>query len=386
MAFALVDKPIPGAGAFRDGTDAGLLSQACILLCIGARMRRKDAGLPEEFGVLAVPPVAAHLESGKSFLDPLAVRTTMNRQFGERSFPTDVTAPVKSEVSAEIFEALEKSPSDPLWPAGLLESSLRHAAEVVRVAAAAAYHTFTTEKERILQVLVRGTFSEEPLVRTLAATALAQARPGHARLNELGSRTQAAGTGGPSHTTLLVHGTFARQEKWWQPGGDFHAYLTTLLPPLPRTPPWSPPYASADRYDWTGGYSDGARSDAAQQLVTWVAGHGAEGLDLITHSYGGDVAMLATTLGLNVGELVLLSCPAIPKKYFPDFTRVRGPIVSFRVHMDLVLLADSFVSGAEPEFTDPRIQEHVLGIWFDHSATHEPRVWGNAKYRIPQSI
>jgi pimeloyl-ACP methyl ester carboxylesterase len=354
--------------------------------CVGARMRRSEASLPEESRALAVPPVAAHLRAAESFLDPAVVRARMNRQLGERNFPLDVNAPVRPGVSAEIFEALEQSPSDPIWAAGLLESCLRHPAEVVRVAAAAAYHPFTTERERILRILVQGTYSNDTLVRELAATALAQARPDHGRINELTSRARAAGTGGPSHTTLLVHGTFARQEKWWQPGGDLHTYLTSLLPTLPRTPAWSAPYAAADRFDWTGGYSDKARSDAADQLAKWVAHQTAEGLDLFAHSYGGNVVMLATTLGLNIGELVLLSCPALPGKYFPDFARIRGPIVSFRVHLDLVLLADSYVSGADLKFNDARIQEHILAIWFDHSATHDPRVWTNAKYQLPQNI
>lgn len=386
MAFELVERPIPGAAAFRDKTDAGLLSQAGVLLCVGARMRRTEATLPEECSALDVPPVAANLEAGETFVDPAVVRTTMNRQLGERNFSVDVSTPVRPEVSAEIFEAIAQSPTDQIWAAGLLESSLRHPTEVVRVAAAAAYHPFTTEKERILRILVQGTYSDEALVRTLAATALAQARPDHGRLDELTSRARAAGTGGPSHTTLLVHGTFARQQVWWQPGGDFHAYLTTLLPSLTRTPSWSAPYAAADRFEWTGGYSDAARSDAAQQLAMWVAEHQAEELDIIAHSYGGEVAMLATTLGLNMGELILLSCPAIPGKYFPDFTRVRGPIVSFRVRLDLILLADSYISGADPQFKDPRIQEHILPLWFDHGATHDPRVWRNTKYNIPQSI
>jgi hypothetical protein len=52
------------------------------------------------------------------------------------------------------------------------------------------------------------------------------------------------------HTSLLVHGTWARNDSWWQPGGSLHAYLLpTILPDL---------YAGADRFDWSGGYSDAA--------------------------------------------------------------------------------------------------------------------------------
>ena len=39
--------------------------------------------------------------------------------------------------------------------------------------------------------------------------------------------------------------------------------------------------------------------------------------------------------------------------------------------MDLVILVD----GGGQKFQDPRIEEHVLPIWFDHFATHDPAVW-----------
>jgi len=41
------------------------------------------------------------------------------------------------------------------------------------------------------------------------------------------------------------------------------------------------------------------------------------------------------------------------------------------VHLDLVILVD----GGGQHFSDPRIQEHVLPIWFDHFATHDPDTW-----------
>ena len=386
MPFERVEKPIPGAEAFEQTSDAALLSQAAILLTIGAQMRPKLARIAEaELAMLGVPRVAAQFETREAFIDPTDVRGLMVRKLGARSFPADILAPVHGRATAEIFRILTEEPSA-LWTAGLLEASLRHSKELVRVAAAGAYQGFTTEKDRIIKILLQGTYSDEQLVRDLAATALAQADPDHARLTGLESKARAAGTGEASHTTLLVHGTFARQSTWWQPGGDFHTYLTGLLPTLPRVPPWDAPYGAQDRFDWTGGYSDELRSDAADQLLKWVGEHGAQGLDLITHSYGGNVAMLATNGGLDVGELVLLSCPALPATYFPDFARVHGKVVSFRVHMDVVLLLDSFVSGALSEFTDPRIEEHTLALWFDHSATHNPDTWNNPNHDIPGKL
>ena len=92
----------------------------------------------------------------------------------------------------------------------------------------------------------------------------------------------------------------------------------------------------------------------------------------------GSVAMLATQGALTVGELVLLSCPVHPE-YAPNFANV-SRTVSVRVKWDLVILAD----GGGQRFEDPGIEEHVLPIWFNHSATHSPDVW--ATHHVDQMI
>ena len=80
--------------------------------------------------------------------------------------------------------------------------------------------------------------------------------------------------------------------------------------------------------------------------------------------------MLATHGGLQAGTLILLSCPVHPSKYFPDFANA-ARVISIRVRLDLVILADR---GGQ-RFQDPRIEENVLPIWFDHSASRSPDVW-----------
>jgi len=46
-------------------------------------------------------------------------------------------------------------------------------------------------------------------------------------------------------------------------------------------------------------------------------------------------------------------------------------VISIRVKLDLVILVD----GGGQRFRDPRIEENVLPIWFNHSASHDPDVW-----------
>jgi hypothetical protein len=124
------------------------------------------------------------------------------------------------------------------------------------------------------------------------------------------------------------------------------------------------------------GYSDAARSLGGSDLHDWVTAHSLSGLDLYTHSHGGSVAMLANHAGTTIGKLVLLSCPVHWPKYTPDFSAV-AKVISVRVHLDLVILADR---GGQ-KFKDPHIHENVLGIWFDHFATHDPVNW--QKYNVP---
>jgi hypothetical protein len=246
--------------------------------------------------------------------------------------------------------------------AQLLEASLRSRNELVRVSAAASYFDISTRPQRLIKILADGTRSKDPLVRDVAATALARVAPEHTSLRALTKRSPTKTKKKPSHTSLLVHGTFARSATWWQPGGDFHSFvLASVRPDL---------YSAADRFEWSGGYSDAARSIGATELRDWVAAHGLEGLDLFGHSHGANIAMLATQTGLTTGTLVLLSCPVHIPKYIADFTRVTR-CVSLHVRLDLVVLADR---GGQ-RFNHPNIEEHVLPIWFDHSATHDPAVW-----------
>ena len=82
---------------------------------------------------------------------------------------------------------------------------------------------------------------------------------------------------------------------------------------------------------------------------------------------------------IDIGLLVLLSCPVHKNKYWPDFNRTRK-VVSIRVHMDLVIPAD----GGGQRFRDPQIHENVLPLWFNHSTTHDPDTW--IQHKIPEML
>jgi hypothetical protein len=399
MPYKEVNKPVPATVAFQSTDDAAILSQAAILLILGAQLRGDNAlytaraqtfggkvpvgpNPADDLAQLGVPPMPA--SPGR--IDAQRIRGGIESRYALRAGTMLTQAegtPVAEKVLLDVSGRFFREPT-PLAAAELMETSLQHPHELVRVSAAASYFDRSSEPNRLLAILEQGTRSEDHLTRDVAATALANIAPENIALKEiLTAKGRGSAHGAASHTTVLVAGTWALNSPWWKPEGDFNAYSTGTLPPLPRTaplpptPPWSTPYAAADYYSWSGGYSDAARALGAQDLVTWVNGHAAQGLDLVTHSHGGNVAMLATQPGLAITsrEMVLLSCPVHFPKYEPDFSKVQK-IVSVRVHLDLVILADR---GGQ-RFSDPRIHENVLPVWFDHFATHDPQVW--TKYNV----
>jgi hypothetical protein len=373
-----VTKPPLARDAFERTDEAGFLTQATYLLVLGSQLRgdapgraKLDEIIPEEdLSALGVPP----LPPATGRIDSQRIRLFLATRFGTSITPTipegeDVTW--RHNIFAELARDHFREPTA-ATAVSLMEACLRHPYELVRVAAATAYHDRSSESQRLTVILEQGTRSVDLLIRQLAATGLAQLAPNHTRLNDLqrsaGRAAGAAGAG--AHTAMLVHGTFALGAAWWQPGGDFHSYLLQALRP--------DLYKNNDRFAWSGGYSDDARALGASDLLKWVSVHNEQGLDLFTHSHGGSIAMLASNNGLQVGELVLLSCPVHFQKYQPDFSRVRK-VVSIRVHLDLIILADR---GGQ-RFKHPKIEENVLPIWFDHTATHNPDVWKNNTYQIP---
>jgi len=376
-----VTKPPLARDAFERTDEAGFLTQAAYLLVLGSQLRGDAPGraslgeiIPEkDFSALGVPalsPAAGRIDSQRT-------RLSLTARFGtsvSAAIPAGEDVTWRGDILAELARDHFRDPT-PATAGSLMEACLRHPHELVRVAAAAAYHDRSSESDKLTAILEQGTRSVDLLIRQLAATALAQVTPNNTRLSDFTKFTgRAAGAAGArAHTAMLVHGTFALGAAWWQPGGDFHSYLLQeLRPDL---------YKDYDRFAWSGGYSPDARELGAGDLLTWVNNHEEQGLDLFTHSHGGNLAMLASNKGLQVGELVLLSCPVHIPKYQPDFSRVRK-VVSIRVHLDLIILADR---GGQ-RFKHPKIEENVLPIWFDHTATHNPGVWKNSTYKIPSML
>ena len=386
-------RPIPGPDAFRDLQErTHVRSQAATLLLIGSHLRgdalathaRAEAarslvrsGVPGAVQPLPDEDVRALGFPGLPAGTPRFRPEDLQQVSGTRFAAAPAAEPRPPELRAAgrrllpVAQAFYRSASAET-AAALLEVSLRHPHELVRVSAAASYFEVTTNPVRAIRALAHGMRTGDPLTRDVAAHALAHVDPGNPALVKLlASRTRRS-TRKRSRTSLIVHGTWARTSAWWQPpSGDFWRYVHDTVD--------ANLYGAQDRFEWSGGYSDAARALAGNDLSAWVQQHNLQGLDVVTHSHGGSVAMLANHAGTRVGRMVLLSCPVHWPQYTPASTLV-GSVVSVRVHLDLVILADR---GGQ-RFNDTRIRENVLPIWFDHFAAHDPDVW--RQYDVPAML
>ena len=349
MPYPHPEKPVPGAAAFAEDSAEAAMSRAALLLAINRQLEGPSLRAAGELGSIDGFPVPAVTATGQRF------------RLGPPPTPPESMALRDAAIveRADLADELFRRPSAET-AARLANACLADPDELTRVAAAPLHFSLSVDPRPSIAILAAGTRSREEVVREVAATALARIAPRHQALNRLRRGRPSPEGLGEARTTMLIHGTWARASEWWQPGGTFHSFLLAWRPDL---------YGAPDRFEWTGGYSPGARAAAAGQLVDWIEQHGEDGLSLITHSHGGNVAFLASWGGPRIGDLIVLSCPVWPE-YVPDFPQV-GRLVSVRVKCDLVILAD----GGGQRFQDPRVTEIVLPVWFNHSATHTPGVW-----------
>ena len=382
--YPLRSKPFKGMSAFQRISEDTTPSQAAILLAFGnqirggdAPLRARAAGRRRQRYVASEPDSSAFPVPRLTGLsDPIPVEASRERLQKVHAYKAArIAKPTADPVRYEsIFrDAAQRVFDKPqaVRAADLFAMCLEHPRELVRIAAAIASLPLTTRPQQNLRVLLEGLKSHDELERTLAATGLARTYPDHPALARLSRGKTARRTRRPRETALLVHGTWASDHPWYQPGGGFFQYIQGLRPDL---------YDGADFFRWGGGWSDGARLAGATALKQWVEQRNEGGLDLIGHSHGANVMLKATELGLQVGQAVLLSCPVHVDKYFPSFAHLQAPVRSVRVHFDLVILAD----GGAQRFNHPDIKELVLPIWFDHGASHEARVWQD--HNVAQKI
>jgi hypothetical protein len=254
--------------------------------------------------------------------------------------------------------------------------ALFHSAEIVRVCAAAAASAHVVNAGPLVEaVLVEGITDTSDTVRTIAANALCARNPDHPALRTLLEGDEPTGAPEPVHTSITIHGTWARfRGDWWKPGSDFYNYLTLNVS--------GDLYPGTDNFRWEGHLSENARQKGARDLQEWMSRQELPCVDTVyAHSHGGNVALDAALLGVRFKLLVLMSVP-VRSRTADEWNRIRscvGRMVSLRSHFDLVVLLD----GSGQRF-DGEVHDILSGTWFTHSAVHTQKVWERRK--LPPEI
>lgn len=168
-----------------------------------------------------------------------------------------------------------------------------------------------------------------------------------------------------SSITIIIHGTWAADGKWWRPKGDFYNYLKKDLKLADL-------YGGSDRFKWSGKNRGSSRRKAATSLTQWIKAHPADQVNVFAHSHGANVAMLATRKSTRIHRLVMLS-PPVREDYYADWRKV-GQAYNIQANFDPVVA----IARGGQWFKIPQVKEKKLKA-NGHSSSHDPDVWKKEK-------
>jgi len=267
----------------------------------------------------------------------------------------------------------------------LLEASLDGAAPLVQVAIMDSLHDLNgteaylqTLEDMLNQAAKMGDDGEELYIATRLALGHVNGL-GKDTMDEWGdsgieitaARTTRGATRGArkakprTSITIIIHGTWASDGKWWRPKGDFYTYLKQDLECADL-------YGGSDRYKWSGKNRDSSRRKAATSLTQWIKAHPADEVNVFAHSHGANVAMLATHKATRFKRLVMLS-PPVRDDYFADWRKVERAW-NIQANFDPVVA----IARGGQWFKIPQVKEKKLKA-NGHSSSHDPDVWKKEK-------
>jgi hypothetical protein len=374
--------PRSDAEAVADPSPSGVANTAARMLVLGSALTASPAldGLGEDLDQIGISKLprywggaearATVLEKSDTVLSEHGVLDAVTAAEGQRGYPVSRRndTPLRPE-RVELWERAQQDGSAESAVA-LLRCVMTDSEAVGSSAAAVALSTWRASKETPAPTALRYARQLRRLYATGTqiggASEIARASLGGADGNSSAATftTFARGSAedGPGSTaSLMVHGTAAYRGQWWYPGGDFHGYvLQNLRDDL---------YAGGQPFTWSGAYRNRDRELAAERLAAWAGTASNSRLHTIfAHSYGGVIALEATTHGLVIDEMVLLSVPA--ERVAVEWRNV-GRAVSLRIHLDLVLMA----ARRRQLFTE-NVEENHLPFWFwRHEYSHDPSIW-----------
>lgn len=165
--------------------------------------------------------------------------------------------------------------------------------------------------------------------------------------------------------STVIHGTWGWKGDWWRPGATFHQYVRNEIR--------GNLYSRGAPFSWSGAYSDRQRHMAAEDFKRWVDEISPRGADtVLAHSYGGEIAVRAWSLGTKIHEVVLLSTPAT--KHVRCAVDQGLKTVDIRLPFDPVLALARKPQRIRRKA--PNLTEVILPHWqLSHGATHDTDTW-----------
>ncbi len=375
----LVTRPVIGLSAFTATGVAAEWTRSAQLLQIAAQLRPPGATLSGATPSGATP-------SGAAPPPPVAARA--------RAEPHDIGTPrvrPLESISGRVMSAPSNLAPEELWTeldatgapdtaVALLLTQLDSPSQIARVAAAASLVAAGTQRERAESVLRGIRRFDSTTARALTALTLGDV--GRRRASSLPPARQTA-------VSIAIPGSFGRwRSTQLSPGGPLFRLLKADIAPDLYTD-------AASAYRWTGGYSQRARLDAAADLRRWIEQSGVTSTDgIYSHSHGGNVALDAVSLGIDLRFLLLIDTPAL-RRSTAEWTRINarvGRAVSLRSRLDLVILLDQLLNGgpgahgSDGLTFDAAFDVRLLSppVWFSHTALLRPSVW--AKFGLVEQI
>ena len=289
----------------------------------------------------------------------------------------------KKPPAVKAFTIIKLAPKLPSSAIEVMDDALADADPIVQVAIMDAYYEMTEDRyhqqdlERILAKAAKGGDANEELymaarlalgrVNGLAKDALGEYYDSGLEIVAMASKRAMPGKRREpdKSITVMIHGTWAADGKWWRPGGDFFNYVKNKLKLQDL-------YGGSDRFMWSGKNRDSSRKKAANSLSSWLHSHPATKINVFAHSHGANVAMLATHNDVQMNKLVMLS-PPVRKDYYAKWGNV-AEAFNIQAGFDPVVA----IARGGQWFNLANVKEKELKA-NGHSASHDPKVWKDEK-------
>ncbi len=169
---------------------------------------------------------------------------------------------------------------------------------------------------------------------------------------------------------ILIHGTWALEETWHMPGGDFFDVLEKNCAHIP---------AKVIPFCWTGRNRHEARVCAAQGLVKLIQSYPSDvSINIIAHSHGSNVGILASHIlamdknnNHHIDEFYALGTP-INSDYQPDMSIINYVYNLFSFEDLIQPVVGMFKRVYEAHDRIANIRITIDGNQPDHSNLHSP--------------